>query len=46
MFSIEDDDEEEIELPTLKSETKKEEPKEEVKSFSFDDITGETYNIK
>ena len=46
LFSIEDDDEEEIELPTLKSETKKEEPKKEVKSFSFDDITGETYNIK
>ena len=46
LFSIEDDDDEEIELPTLKSEAKKAEPKEEVKTFSFDDITGETYNIK
>ena len=46
LFSIQDD-EEEIELPPLKStEEKKEETKEEVKTFSFDDISGETYNIK
>ena len=46
LFSIQDD-EEEIELPPLKStEEKKEETKEEVKIFSFDDISGETYNIK
>lgn len=46
LFSIQDD-EEEIELPPLKStEDKKEETKEEVKTFSFDDISGETYNIK
>ena len=45
LFSIEDD-EEEIELPTLKSEAKKEEAKEEVKTFKIDDISGETYNIK
>ena len=46
LFSIQDD-EEEIELPPLKStEEKKEENKEEVKIFSFDDISGETYNIK
>lgn len=44
LFTIQDD-EEEIELPSLKSEHK-EEKKEPVKNFSFDDINGETYNIK
>lgn len=47
LFSIQDDDEETIELPPLKkTETKEESPKTETKTFSFDDITGETYNIK
>ena len=44
LFTIQDD-EEEIELPSLKSEHK-EEKKEPAKNFSFDDINGETYNIK
>lgn len=44
LFTIQDD-EEEIELPSLKSEHK-EEKKELAKNFSFDDINGETYNIK
>ena len=47
LFSIQEDDEETIELPPLKkTETKEETPKTETKTFSFDDITGETYNIK
>lgn len=44
LFSIQDDDED-IELPPLKMPNKKEETKES-KTFNFDDITGETYNIK
>lgn len=46
LFSIQDDDEEAIELPPLKMPKKKEENKEEAKAFNFDDISGETYNIK
>ena len=46
LFSIQDD-EDTIELPPLKMQKKKEEEKtEEVKTFSFDDISGETYDIK
>lgn len=37
LFTIEDD-EEEMELPTLKTE--------EEKTFSFDDVNGETYDVK
>ena len=37
LFDIEDD-EEEMELPTLKTE--------EEKTFSFDDVNGETYDVK
>lgn len=45
LFSIQDE-EEEIELPSLKGANKKEETKETPKTFSFDDISGETYDIK
>lgn len=46
LFSIQDD-EDTIELPPLKMQKKKEEEKtEEVKTFSFDGISGETYDIK
>lgn len=51
LFSIEDDEEDTIELPTLKVEKKEESvapltDHEEEKPFSFDDISGETYDIK
>lgn len=51
LFSIKDDEEDTIELPTLKVEKKEENVApivnhEEEKPFSFDDISGETYDIK
>lgn len=51
LFSIEDDEEDTIELPTLKVEKKEESvapltDHEEEKPFNFDDISGETYDIK
>lgn len=46
LFSIQDD-EDEIELPPLKKTTTNEvSSKNNSKTFNFDDITGETYNIK